>query len=176
MIKDQILEDGFARFIELQENHTRLSQELAQLEVTINREAMAAASSNAEAYVVLQEEIGKLEIELKLLFERHPEWRGDHKSVTTPYGSVKQHTSKELDVPNDAMTVALIEGRATLEKGFKAEDFLHITKKPNLEALERLNDDELSKLGVNRLKKETITVKPAKVSVSKAVNAAKQEA
>ena len=165
---------AFASFVELQQQHTELSNQLDQLEVTINRDAQASAKASAEAYIVLQENIAALDIKLKAFFAAHPEWRGEKKkSVSTPFGSVEQRTANELEVPNAAMTVAMIEACGKSDAAFKADDFLHVSKEPNLEALERLDDSALAKLGINRVTTERVTVKPAKVSVAKAVKAAK---
>lgn len=150
-----------------------MSTKLAELEVLINLRAQKAAEAAAAEYVILQEETSRLEGSLKALFERHPEWRGPKKSVNTPYGDVAQRTVTELEVPNPAMTVALIEARGKSEPAFRAEDFLRVEKSPNLEALEGLNDGDLARLGVNRKSREAISVKPAKVSVAKVVKAAK---
>jgi len=164
----------FARFVELQQKHTQLSNQLEALEVKMNESANKAATAGAEDYVVIHEELSKLDTELKSLFERHPEWRGEKKSVGTPFGSVEQRTATELQVENPAQTVALIELTGKTKKGFDAESFLHISKEPNLEALEQLGDEALAEIGVKRVRTERITVKPAKVSVAKAVKAAKK--
>jgi len=173
---DQVggVSQDFARFIELQQQHTATSNQIEALEVDINKGAQEAAKSSAEAYIVLREDLEKLDGELRSLFERHPEWRGEKKSVGTPFGSVEQRTATELEVPNAAMTISLIEAKGKTDPQFKADDFLHIEKEPNLEALERLSNEELAKLGVQRVTTERITVKPAKVNVAKAVKAAKQ--
>jgi hypothetical protein len=163
----------FARFTELQQKFNGARNRLDELEVTMNRCANKAAELNAEAYVVLQEEVVGLERDLTKLFEKHPEWRPDSKSVKTPFGEVNQRTVTELIVANPAVTVRLIEARAETDPYFTAADFLHIVKSPNLEALEGMSDDELAKLGVARKKSEKVTVKPAKVNVAKTVKAAK---
>ncbi len=168
------ISQDFARFVELQQKHTESSNKLAALEVAINVGAQSAAEASAADYVVLQETVTGLDTELKALFERHPEWRGDKKSVGTPFGSVEQRTATELQVANPAMTVALIEAMGAADPQFKAGDFLHVEKEPDLEALERLTNDELAKLGIKRVTTERVTVKPAKINVSKAVKAAKQ--
>lgn len=160
----------FARFVELQQKHSEASNKLEALEVAINVGAQSAAMASALDYVVLQEQVAKLDADLKALFEVHPEWRGDKKSVATPYGTVEQRTATELRVENPAATVALIESFMPAA----AKDYLHITKEPNLEALERFSNDELAKLGIKRVTTERVTVKPAKVNVAKAVKAAKQ--
>jgi hypothetical protein len=164
----------FAKFVELQQKHTEATNKLAALEVAINVGAQSAAQVSAPDYIVLQETVAGLEADLKALFARHPEWRGDKKSVATPYGSVDQRTVTELEVPNPAMTVALIKARGQAEPSFKSADYLHVTEEPDLESLERLNNDEMAKLGINRLNSERISVKPAKMNVAKAVKAAKK--
>lgn len=163
----------FARFVELQQDYTKAHTELQKLEVEINSGAQKAMESKAVDYVVLQEVLSGYDRELKSLFEKYPEWRGDKKSVSTPYGSVEQRTATELEVENPALTVALIKARGQTDKTFNPPDFLHVEEEPNLEALERLDADALGKLGVKRVSTERITVKPAKVNVAKAVKAAK---
>lgn len=166
----------FARFVDLQQKHTETSNKLEALEASINDSSQRAITSSTEAYVVLQEALTALDAQLKLLFERHPEWRRDNeKSVTTPFGVVQQRTVTELEVANPAATVALIEARGRMDQTFKAEDFLHVEKKPDLEALERLGNDDLSALGITRVTTERMTVKPAKVNVAKVVKASKKK-
>lgn len=166
----------FAKFVDLQQQYTATHNKLQELEVTINSASQRCVEGLAPEYVVLQEELSRLDADIKALFEKHPDWRGDKKSVVTPYGGVEQRSVVELEVPNPAMTVSLIKARGQSDKQFVAEDFLHIEEEPNIEALERLNDSDLAKLGVNRKKRESITVKPAKVNVAKAVKAAKKPA
>jgi len=162
----------FARFVELQQKHTETTNQLEALEVTINKSAQEIAKTSAADYIVLQEALGKLDVELKALFDKHPEWRGDKKSVATPFGSVESRKATELEVPNPALTVALIKAKAVQEPQFKAADYLHVEEEPNLEALEAMTDDALALLGVNRKVSERVTVKPAKLNVAKAVKAA----
>jgi hypothetical protein len=173
-ITDNSNAQDFAKFVDLQQQHTAKHLQMQELEVTMNTASQKCLEPLGPAYVVLQEEFARLDTDLKALFEKHPEWRGDKKSVATPYGGVEQRTVVELEVPNPAMTVALIKARGQEDKQFVAVDFKHIEEEPNLEALERLNDDALSKLGVNRKTRESVTVKPAKVNVARAVKAAKQ--
>lgn len=174
MTESKTASQDFAQFVDFQQQHTHITTKLAELEVIINKSAQVAVAQNVPEFVVLQEESTRLETLLKALFNNHPEWRDDKKkSVSTPYGEVQTRSSEELEIPNEAMTVVLIEARSQTDPQFKAQDFLHVEKKPNREALERCTDDELTKLGVSRVQKETVTVKPAKVNVAKAVKAAK---
>ncbi len=159
----------FARLTDLQQRHSKASNDLDALEVKMNEQSQHSANVFATDYVVLQEAVSGLDAEIKALFERHPEWRGPNKSVKTPFGEVAQRTVTELEVANPAVTVTLIEQKFAEA----AEKYLHIEKSPNLEALEGMSDDELAKFGVSRKKREQVTVKPAKVSVAKAVKAAK---
>jgi hypothetical protein len=166
----------FAKFVDLQQQLNATHSRLQELEVTINRGAQKFAEMHSTEFVVLQEDFSRIDAALKAIFEKRPEWRGDKKSVTTPYGAVEQRTVVELEVPNPAMTVALIKARAQSDKEFVAADHLHIEEEPNLEALAKMDDAELAKLGVNRCKRESVNVKPAKMNVAKAVKAAKQPA
>jgi len=175
-ITDNATAQDFAKFIDLQQQFSAKQNLLQQLEVLINRGAQKFAEMHSTEYVVLQEELSRLDADIKALFEKHPEWRGEKKSVATPYGNVEQRTVIELEVPNPAMTVALIKARGQADKEFAAADFLRVEESPNIEALERLDDAALAKLGVNRNKRESITVKPAKLNVAKAVKAAKKPA
>lgn len=161
-------DQDYARFVDLQQQHSSVFNQIEQLEVNMNKASQEAMKLDTTDYVVLHETLNLLDGQIKALFARHPEWRpGDSKSVKSPFGSVEQRTAKELDAPNPAMTVSLIEARGATDPEFKAADYLHIDKKPNLEALERLNDDELAKLGVSRVSTEKVTVKPAKVKIDK---------
>lgn len=165
----------FARLVDLQQKFNAASLALETLEVAINKSAQHCAAENAAAYCVHQEELATLDAAIKVLFANHPEWRGDAKSIKTPYGSVEQRKVTELEVPNPAMTVALIEGRGAQDKAFDVQAFLRIEKEPNIEALESLTDDELAKLGCRRVSTDRVTVKPAKINAAKAVKAARKE-
>lgn len=163
----------FARLVELQQKHTDTTLALEKLEGRMSVDALKAATSSAPDYVVLQEQLANLDAELKALFARHPEWReAGKKSVKTPFGAVEQRTVTELEVPNPAATVTLIKARGKEDDKFDPSLFLRVEIEPNLEALEALSDDELSKLGVTRKSTERITVKAAKVSAAKVVKAA----
>jgi hypothetical protein len=95
----------FARLVELQQKHNKLTTDLDSLEVAMNISAQAAAENSAASYVVLQEDLAKTEEEIKRLFKSHPEWRGELKSVKTPFGLVQQHSVTELVIANPAATV-----------------------------------------------------------------------
>jgi len=173
-ITDKTNAQDFARFVDLQQRHTKLHTVMEQLEVTMNLDAQKAAEGHTAAYVVLQEDFAKLDVELKALFAKYPEWRGEKKSVTTPFGSVEQRSVVEIEIPNPKHTVALIKARGATDKEFHAADFLHVEEKPNVEALERFTDAQLAELGASRVRRESVSVKPAKVSATKIVKGAKK--
>jgi hypothetical protein len=165
----------FAKLVDLQRQFSDESLALENVETKMSVAALDAAKTWGENYVVHQERIAQLDAEIKALFAKHPEWR-EGKSVKTPFGEVAQRTVTELEIPNPAMTVALIEARGQKDAGFKSDTFLRVEKEPNVEALEGLSDDELAKLGVSRVKSERISVKAAKVSAAKVVKAAAKKA
>ena len=162
----------FALFVELQQKFTGISNRLAELETEINIREQKLIQEHTADFVVLQETASALEAQLKDLFARHPEWCGEKKNVTTPYGAVEKRKATELQVDNPAMTVAMIEAKGKIDPQFKADIFLHVSTEPNLETLEQLSDEALKELGVKRVETERITVKAAKVNVAKAVKAA----
>lgn len=166
----------FARLVELQQKHSETTLALEAVETKMSRASLAAANLSATDYVVLQESLAGLDEQIKALFTRHPEWReGDKKSIKTPFGEVSQRTAKELEVPNEAATVVLIEARQKQDATFDSAAFLHVTKKPNLEALEAWSDDELALVGITRKETEKVTVKPAKVKAAAVAKAAKNQ-
>lgn len=165
----------FARLVELLQKHSSGTNDLAKLETEMSRLSLNAASARLTDYVVLQEQNAAVEAEIKVLFEKHPEWRGEKKSVATPFGSVEQRSTTELQIDNPVMTLALIRARANRDDFFCAGDYIHVEESPDKEALEKLSDEELEELAVKRVKTESITVKPAKVNAAKIVKAAKKK-
>lgn len=175
-ITDNSNAQDFAQLVDLQRQYTETYTAMEQLEVTMNVDAQKSAEPHTAAYVVLQEELAKLDTLIKALFAKYPEWRGEKKSVTTPYGSVEQRSVVEIEIPNPKVTVTLIKARGTTDKTFVAADFLRIEEEPNVESLERLDDTQLAALGASRVRRQSVSVKPAKVSAAKVVKAAKKTA
>ena len=173
--KTETQTQDFARLVELQELYTSTSNKIATLEASTNTFVNDTLKGQVPDFVVLQETLAKCDQEIRELFKRNPQWKGPNKSVKTPFGEVGERTTTEMDIPNPAMTVALIKGRGASDPAFKSSDFLHVEELPSKEALERLKDDELADLGVRRISTESITVKAAKVNMAKAVKAAKSK-
>jgi hypothetical protein len=166
----------YPRFVELLQSHAALTHRLGEIESRLNLRQLAAAGDVLVEFVIINEDIALLDTAIKDLFLAHPEWRGAAKSVSTPFGAVESRSSTEIDVPNEPMTVALIQARGKTDPEFKADLYLRVTIEPNVEALESLDDSALEKLGGRRVKKETVTVKPAKVKAGAAIKAAQAAA
>lgn len=167
-------DQDFTRLVECLQQVSATTQKLAELEVRVNKASQAIAANSAVEYCVHQENLTKAEEQARQIFERHPEWRGEKKSVSTPFGSVESRKVTEIDIPNPALTVALIEARGLKDPQWKPDTFLHVEKEPDIEALERLGDADLVSLGCQRVERTSVTVKPAKVSVAKAAKAAQK--
>ena len=165
----------YARLIDLQVLFTKTSDEIDQLDTRINDASNKLAAPLAPDYVVLTERKAQCDAEIQALLKKNPQWEGKNKSVKTPFGEVGRRTVTALEIPNPAMTVVLMTARGTTDPAFKPSDFLYVEESPAKEALERLSNEDLTKLGVTRTVTESITVKPAKINVSKVVNAAKQQ-
>jgi hypothetical protein len=83
-----------------------------------------------------------------------------------PYGTVGFRTATKLDVPNEELTIAL------LERYTDADIYLRSRKFLNLEALETLSDSKLLDLKIQRITADKLTVTPAKIDLGKAVKKA----
>lgn len=166
----------FARLIELQQEHTKSSTELERIQTVMTADSQAAAAAQTTDYVIHQERVAAMEREIRALFARNPQWLTDgEKTVKTPFGSVSSRSVASLEIPDAEATVVLLELRAVKDKDFDASLFIRTQKVPNVEALESLDDAELSKLGVTRTKTERVTVKAAKMDAAKVVKAAKKK-
>ena len=101
--------------------------------------------------------------------DQHPEWFAKARSLKTPYGVVKFHASTKLDVPNEEASIILIEKLCEEEK---AQEFLRTETKLNLEALDKLTDEQLKQFRINRVAVDNFSVKAGTIDLGKAVTQA----
>jgi hypothetical protein len=112
------------------------------------------------------------------------------KSIKTPYGEVSLKKSTALKIENEDVSLVLIEKEiAILEMKIAAESnpetlgvmnarlatlksLLRPKVELNKEALEKLDDGDLSRFRIVRQENENFSVKPAKIDMGKAVKEA----
>lgn len=164
----------YTLFVELLQRFSSLSNDLALIEGRLTAEQLEAANSSITEYAVLQEQAAQLEARLTRLFADHPEWRPEGtKSIKTPYGTVSCREVNELAVPNEAVTIVLIEAQAKLEPENPLwPSLLRVKTELNREVIETLDEAVLKKLGVSWNRSEPITVKAFKADAAKLQKAA----
>jgi phage host-nuclease inhibitor protein Gam len=146
------------------------SNRLTALTTQINQGYLELVDEHREEYAYLQETISKVEVSIEALAILNPQWFAEKKTVTTPYGSVTSRKSSELEVPNEEVSIVLLE-----QLGAESAAFIRTKKELNLEALEQLSDDELARIRIKRVAEEKITAKPAALDMGKAAKAVEKQ-
>lgn len=121
-------------------------------------------------YAKLQNTIASAEQAIEDAADLNPQWFKKQKSLKTPYGTVSYRKTTKLEVPNEEVSILLLE-----QLGQDGLPFLKTEKKLVLEALEKLDDQELERLRLRRATTQSFSVKYAKPDLGKAVAAAAKE-
>lgn len=149
---------------------TDASNQFAALDAGIQTEIAAVVDSVRDEYSILQSAISEHEGAIRLIALKHPEWFTAVKTLKTPYGTVGFRAATKLEVPNEELSIALIERRPEGEIYLRSRKFL------NIEALETLSDGDLKTLHIERVTADKLTVTPAKIDLGKAVKKAAETA
>jgi|SRR5581483_3189614 hypothetical protein len=166
----------YKNMVDLLAVYSEATNRLEELQTQANRDFMECIDEHKPEYAMLQEKLNQAEAALEKLGLKHPEWFGKKKSIKTPYGAVKFHKATKLVVPNEEATLLLIE-----REGEKDEEFMATyTRKVvslDLEALAKLDDEELARFRIKRVTEEKFSVEAASVDMGKAIEVqAKKEA
>lgn len=145
---------------------TDATNQFAALDATVQQELAAVVDGVRDEYSILQSSISEQEAAIRLIALQHPEWFEAVKTLKTPYGTVGFRAATKLEVPNEELTLALIERLPDPELYLRTRKFL------NLEALETLEDFALKGLHIQRVTADKLTVTPAKLDLGKAVKKA----
>jgi hypothetical protein len=177
----------FSNAVDLLAIFSDASNRLDELQAEANGELLELLDDKKPEYAKWQELLAKAEAALEVLTLKHPEWfSANRRSIKTPYGTIKLHSSSKLEVKNEELTIALIEHEAEEQASlaiatdgykppFDAASLLRTRKELNLEALEQLDEAALKQFRVKRLTKDNFSVVPAKLDMGKAVADAAQE-
>ncbi len=163
--------DDYSKLETAIERHTKISNQLAEIESSFQKSMHELI---AEVY---RDEFSELEADkiateesIELLVLRHPEWFIKTKTLKTPHGSVATRKTTKVDVPNEEATIALLELR-----GDAGAAFLRTRKYLSIEALEALDDAELTALKCRRVTSQKISITPAKIDLGKSLKKASKE-
>ena len=158
---------------------SRATSRLAEIEAGANRALLELIDQHRGEYATLQAACKNTETALEGLCRAHPEWFTVARNLKTPYGRVGFRSGASLAVRDDEATVKLLraEYERTLARReadgatpvFPVQDYVRVVELPNLEALEKLDDELLKKFMVTRVHADSFSVTAAAVNFSKAV-------
>lgn len=154
--------DSFANLTRLLAVFSEASIRLSELQANADSQLLEAVDEQRPDYVQAQTALQDAEAAIKELAEAHPEWC-DGRAIKTPYGTVKFTKATTLEVANSEASITLI--KTVYRKD--ADAYIRTSEELNLETLETLSDDDLTRLGILRVTKDSITIKPAKVDMGK---------
>jgi hypothetical protein len=161
--------------------YSDVSNRLSALQLQCDQDLLGVLDDVKEDYTELQGQLTQADSMVEAIASRHPEWFKVKKSIATPYGTVKFHSSKKLDVPNEEASIVRIQLEA--EKRFptpaqkaQREEFIakyvRTSSVLDKEALEKEEDSFLTLLGIKRTKKENFSIVAATLDMGKAVKEA----
>ena len=154
--------DSFNNLTSLLAVYSEASIRLSEMQATVDSHLLEAVDDQRTDYVQAQTALQDAEAAIKKLAEAHPEWC-DGRAIKTPYGTVKFTKSTVLEAVNPEASITLI--KTVYRKDSDA--YIRTSEELNLETLGTLSDDDLNRLGIVRMTKASITIKPAKVDMGK---------
>lgn len=140
---------------------------LGELENGLQQDYIDLVDARRKDYASLQYAIGQAEESIETLALSNGQWFEKSKTLKTPYGTVSFRKTSKLDVKNEEVSILLLE-----QLGQDGLPFVRTAKALNLEALEKLDDTELERLRIRRVVTESLSIKPTKVDMGKAVKQA----
>jgi hypothetical protein len=161
----------FAELVNLMSEHAKAKNCLAALEADTQTEFLGLVDGHKGEYAELQRAVTETEAAIEWIAVRHiDDWFKDARTVKTPFGSVSLRRSSALAVPNQELTVVLIQQLIKEQgAGGPAAALLRTWVEPNLEALEKLDDESLASLRIKRVTSEMCRVTAAKIDLGRAV-------
>ena len=176
MKEKEQLSGEFKNLVDLMAVYSEASNRLEVMQAQANEGQMEVVDALKKEYGEIQDVVVATGAALELLARRHPEWFSKKATLTTPYGSVKlAQNPPSLEVANEELSIALIEQAAERDQTFPREVLVRVEKHLNLDALKTLDDETLKRFRITRKQTDTFTVKPTKLDLGKAVEAAASE-
>lgn len=163
-------QEAYANLVNLQSILSEAQAQLDKLQNEVQTEYIDLVDAKKKDYARLQQNIASAQEGIEYLATVNPQWFVKSRTLKTPYGTVSFRKTTKLEVRNEELSIVLLE-----QLGQDGLPFLIPSKKLNIEALEKLTDQELERLKIKRVTEDSCTVKPAKVDLGKAVKAANKE-
>lgn len=160
----------YKNLIDLMAVFAEANARMGELENDLHQSWIDLVDARRKDYAKLQETLAKVEDAIRETAEMNPQWFAKARTLRTPYGTVAFRKTTKLEVRNEEVSIVLLE-----QLGQDGLPFLKTAKTLVLEALEKLDDQELERLRIKRVTTESCTIKPAKPDLGKAVAAAASE-
>jgi hypothetical protein len=172
---------------ELLAEYSQLSAQLAAIESDVNLQTLAAVKPLLPQHAETTARIAEIEGKLREIAVANPElFPEDKRTHTTPFGAIAFRKTTSLDFDDEEKVILKIKVACAKElqrserfnavPRFTEEQLLRTRQEPNLEALEKLDDAELTGFGIARKTEEKFTVKPLEVKADKLAKKSKAEA
>lgn len=177
----------FEDAVDLLALYSDAANRLEELQAEANGELLQILDDKKADYAKWQEKMAQCEAGLEILARKHPDWfSADRRSIKTPYGTIKLHSSSKLEVKNEELSTVLIEQEIERQRTaaaadplykppFDASQLLRTRTVLNLEAIENLDESVLRQFRIERVRKDNFSVVPAKLDMGKAVEANQDE-
>ena len=163
-------QETYANFVNLQAVHSEASARLSEMENDLQQKWLSLVDEHRKDYARLQQAAADAEEGIEYLASVNPQWFVKARTIKTPYGKVQFRKTTKLEVKNPELSVVLLK-----QLGQDSLPFLVVKEELNLEALEKLTDQELERLKIKRITTDSCTVTPIKIDLGKAVKAAAAE-
>jgi len=163
--------EAYKNLVDLMAVHSEATARMGELENDLQQSWLDLVDARRRDYADLQALLGRTEEAIETAARMNPQWFEKSKTLKTPYGRVAFRSVPSLDVPNEEVSILLLE-----QLGQDGLPFIRMEKHLNLEALEKMDDTELERLRIKRVKTETCKVTPARVDLGKAVKEAAKAA
>lgn len=157
----------YRNLLDLLAVYTEAHNRLAAMETAASEHLIDYVDDVRSDYARYQRKMAEAEASIRMIVDAHPEWFESQKSIKTPYGSVASRSTPRLDVPNPEASIILVQRSEDLDDAIYLRERVEL----NIEALETLDDAALKRLRIRRVKDESVSVKPARVDLGKAVKA-----
>lgn len=165
--------ESYKNLIDLMSIYAEANTRLEAIKSELQAAFLDLVDQHREEYAQLQAVITESEAAIEHIARINPAWFEQARSIKTPYGQVKFHSSKKLDIPNEEASVLLIQSKCSEEE---QERYLRTQVTLNVEALEKLTDLQLAQFRINRVANDNFSLKAGTIDLGKAVKQAAERA
>ncbi len=131
----------------------------------IDEVTLTVIADDGKELASCQMQIANAEEQLEQLCRSHPEWFTKVKRIKTVYGTFSLQKTGKLVMPDEAATIRKIRRHRLVE------ELLRKREEVDLEACERLPEEDLEMLGIESKKQEKFKATPAMTDTQKILEA-----